>query len=470
MNTPAAFFSDGRSLDDWLSPILVKELRQGMRARVFILSFLLLQVFLVVLTLGNVAAQDDRNTLNSQNEFFWVIIGFVLLVLMPLRGLVAVSQEVKNHTMETILLTRLTAWRVVFGKWSALFAQSLLLVSAVLPYVVLRYFIGGQDVVADFKWIFFLLWLSGILNAAGIAVSGLGNPVIRTIVLVGVVLLTASSAGNIFSTGFSHGGAWEIIGWLFLFGLFIPALLFELTASGIAPVSENHAIRRRLLALLFFILAMGMCWVTHGDFRPGIVIPLIILTGICYYELAEKPRLLPRMIQSLAKRGWLGKIGGLFLLPGWPSALLFSLAIIPAAMGMGDFFIPPNSGIGWLLPIFAVLGSVLMPIFICHLFWPKMNQVVLMIVLYNIALTVIGEICAGFELLTHSRVDLALAFLPGLPSFYVVQNTGTGISSPDAMWYLIGNGTVLSVLILGLFVQSRAYFGGLLALFRSTNK
>ena len=56
MNFITLFFSDDRKLDDWLSPILVKELRQGMRARVFVISFLLLQLFLIVLVLGNVAA------------------------------------------------------------------------------------------------------------------------------------------------------------------------------------------------------------------------------------------------------------------------------------------------------------------------------------------------------------------------------------------------------------------------------
>jgi len=128
MSALAFLFPAGKSVDDWLSPILVKELRQGMRARVFVISYLLLQVFLSVLVLANAAAQGDSRALEDESHYFWVIVGFALLVLMPLRGLVSVSQEVKNRTMETIMLTRLTAWRVVFGKWSALFAQSLLLV------------------------------------------------------------------------------------------------------------------------------------------------------------------------------------------------------------------------------------------------------------------------------------------------------------------------------------------------------
>ncbi len=459
----------GKSLDDWLSPILVKELRQGMRARVFIISFLLLQVFLVVLVLGNVAAKDDSSTLDFQNHFFWVIIGFALLVLMPMRGLVAVSSEVKNRTMETIMLTRLTAWRVVFGKWSGLFAQSLLLVSAVLPYIVLRYFIGGDDVVSDFEWILLMLWFSGILISASIAVSAMGNPVVRIVILIGMIIVVINGTTELTPRGIGPEKPWEVVGWLLNLGFFIPALLFELTASGIAPVSENHALRRRLLAILFFVASWGLVSMSGRGFAAGVVMPLLILLAVCYYELAEKPRLVPRMIQTLADKGWWGRIQGLFLLPGWPSALLFSLVVIPTAMVICYQFVPPDTRVSWLLPIYAVLGSVLIPILVCHLFWPKMNQVLLMVVLYNLALTALTAILEGFANLTHFKVDEFLAFLPSMPVLLVALNADAQSISDSAAWYLIGNSVVLAAVILALLSGSRKYFREWNALFRSAN-
>jgi hypothetical protein len=462
-------FFNGKSPDDWLSPILIKELRQGMRARVFIVSFLLLQVFLVVLVLGNVAAKGDTSTLDFQNHFFWVIIGFALLVMMPMRGLVAVSLEIKNRTMETIMLTRITAWRVVFGKWSALFAQSLLLVSAVLPYIVLRYFIGGDDVVSDFEWILFMLWFSGILIAAGIAVSALGNPVVRIVILVGIIIVIVNGVGELVPRGIGLSKPWEIIGWLLILGFFIPALLFELTASGIAPIAENHAVRRRLLAVLFFVASCGLVSMSGGTFEAGTVVPLLVLIGVCYYELAEKPRLVPRMIQALARRGWLGRIAGLFILPGWPSALLFSLFVIPTAMIICYLFAPPDAKTGWLLPIFAVLGSVLPPILVCHLFWPKMNQVLLMAVLYNVVLTALAAILEGFATLTHFKVDEVLAFLPSVPVLMIATNAESGSLGHFQAWYLIGNGVVLAFVIIALFLGSREYYRKWHTLFQTAN-
>jgi len=469
MNSFLPPFLKGKSLDDWLSPILVKELRQGMRARVFVISFLLLQVFLVVLVLGNIAAKDDIGTLNSQNYFFWTIIGFALLVLMPMRGLAAVSSEIKNRTMETIMLTRLTAWRVVFGKWSALFAQSLLLVSAVLPYIVLRYFIGGDDVVSDFEWILILLWFSGILIATGISISAVGNSVIRIFLLVGIIFLIVSASDTIVPRGFGSGKPWEIVGWLLILGYFIPALLFEITSSGIAPVSENHAIRRRLLALLFFGAACGLARLSGSGFEDGVAVPLLVLIGVCYFELAEKPRLVPRMIQTLARKSWWGRVAGLFLLPGWPSALLFSLLVLPSAMGVYDHFVPPDPKEGWLLQIFAVFGSILTPILVCHLFWPKMNQVLLMVLLYNVILMAVASVLEGFASLTHFHVDEFLAFLPSIPVLYTAKEEDSDALGNFLGWYLTGNSVVLALVIIALLLATRKYFREWNTLFRSAH-
>jgi len=463
MSLKSVFLLSGRNLDDWLSPILVKELRQGMRARAFLIAFLLLQVFLVLLVVGNVAAQEDRNALDFQNHFFWVIIGFVLLALVPLRGLVAVSHEIKNHTMETIMLTRLTAWRVVVGKWSALFAQSVLLVSAVLPYVILRYFLGGDDVVSDFEAILLMLWLSGILIAASIAVSALGNAVIRIAILVAIVVGVSGGSDSFLSGTWSNGG-WETCGWLMIFGFFVPALLFELTASGIAPASENHAIRRRALALSFFISACLLGWLAKTSFQPGIVIPLLVLIGICYFDLSEKPRLLSRMVQSLVGNNPLGRIAALFFLPGWPSALLFSLVVIPFSIGLCFYFVPPDAGFGWLLPVFAVFGSVLLPIFICHLLWCRMKQVLLMVVLYNILLMGLTAVLDGFANLTHSGINGILDILPGIP--VLLTESEPDRFKDDLVWYLLGNGCCLVFVTVMLFLGSRSYYRELFGMIR----
>ena len=110
---------------DWLSPMLVKELRQGVRTRVFVLLFILLQLLMLLDLVAEPARRRHRaGRLGRHGVFLDHGGGCPSLVILPIGGLNAVGGEIKANTLELIFLTRLTAFRIVFGKWCALFAQS----------------------------------------------------------------------------------------------------------------------------------------------------------------------------------------------------------------------------------------------------------------------------------------------------------------------------------------------------------
>ena len=130
---PAALIAD---FSDRLSPILVKELRQGLRQPTFVIAFLCLQVLLCIVVLASVVSapvgsQDSLRAGTTVSGFFFVLLGIAILVVQPLRGLGALASEIKADTLDLLLLTRLNSWRITFGKWLALVSQSALLVVAV---------------------------------------------------------------------------------------------------------------------------------------------------------------------------------------------------------------------------------------------------------------------------------------------------------------------------------------------------
>jgi len=148
--TPGSNSSDTGSglvdFSDVIGPMVVKELRQGLRTRAFTWAFLFVQGFLLLFMMSGFSeSSDGRDTAGS----FWGLLQFALLIVMPFRGLNALNSEVRLNTMELITLTRMSAWRITYGKWLALVSQSLLLAVAVLPYIVLRYFFGGMNVLAE---------------------------------------------------------------------------------------------------------------------------------------------------------------------------------------------------------------------------------------------------------------------------------------------------------------------------------
>ena len=79
METPAP--PAGADFPDWLSPMLVKELRQGVRTRVFVALFILLQVaMLLTVSLTLLVAAHGLDT-STGTGFFWVFVGLPVLVV-----------------------------------------------------------------------------------------------------------------------------------------------------------------------------------------------------------------------------------------------------------------------------------------------------------------------------------------------------------------------------------------------------
>ena len=96
-------------------------------------------------------------------------------MVQPLRGISAVATEIKQNTIDLMVLTRLSAWRIVWGKWCAIMGQSALILLAILPYLILRYFFGGMQLFAEMALMLYLFVLSGALTAFTVGLSAVGS-------------------------------------------------------------------------------------------------------------------------------------------------------------------------------------------------------------------------------------------------------------------------------------------------------
>jgi hypothetical protein len=143
--------------------MIVKELRQGVQSGGFVWTFMGLQaVMCLVMSLGvstvDLAARGARDGFEF---FFWLAVTVAVLFVVPLRGLGAISGEQAGHKLDLVQLTQLSATKIVLGKWLAILAQALLLVTAILPYVVLRYFFGNVNVISSLA---IIVWLSASIR------------------------------------------------------------------------------------------------------------------------------------------------------------------------------------------------------------------------------------------------------------------------------------------------------------------
>lgn len=314
---------------DWLSPILVKELRQGMRTKVFITTFIAIQLFMIIGVLVSLSSPDDSG---ASSGLFWTVLGIGILFAMPVRGLGALGGEIKGNTLELMLLTQLSAWRITAGKWLALVLQSMLIVCAVLPYMVLRYFLGGVDIAEDLQSIGVMLASSVFLTAFFVGVS----PFVQTVigrVLLGFALVLAFQIIPIFffARRFSGGGGTSLDTSTLLMAAAIlgPLVIlefFEFGVGKIAPGAENHAAHRRLIAGLIMISAAIIGGISHEkSFMMGLAVAAI--TPICLGALSEETVAIPSVYRPFLRWKLLGRVAGIFLCPGWASGLCFTFLV-----------------------------------------------------------------------------------------------------------------------------------------------
>ncbi len=405
---------------DRLSPMLVKELRQGMRTHLFTIAFILLQAFMVLSVLIGASAPGNSPAVAG---FFWFFVIVALLIVMPVRGFAALTSEIQLNTMDLIQLTRLGAWRMTFGKWAALVAQTLLLVCGVLPYLVMRYFFGGIDLMKELLGLFWVLVISMVFTAITVGFSAFRSVLLRATVAVGLLILVmvgGELVDDLFrlmldptAAGASTGTTLLGMGACLFSATYLGWFMLDLGASRIAPEADNHATRKRLMALVF-----GLVVLTLPLF--GIhVLSCLLIAGItwmlvCLDALTERPTLLPSLLVPFSRR-WFLRPFPLLLAPGWPSGIFFYLL----CAGLFTVALQLHTGFGGLTLgerqiVISAAALVVFPLIPIHLFFRRITEPASIFGIYLLI-----QVCAavvGFFLMIMAEEtpvgDTAYLFVP----------------------------------------------------------
>jgi hypothetical protein len=403
---------------DWISPMVVKELRQNMRSRLFVFSFLVIQaamIFVAIIGLSASARQEDTSVMTG---FFWTIIGVLLLLVMPMSGLNAVGNERKANTLELMFLTRLSARRIVAGKWFAIVAQTILLVCAVLPYSVLRYFQGGINIGTELTIIATLLLSSILLSGMAVGLSPQSSRLMRTLLVVGGFIALQSVPRLFFGVSWFGGSVisgpglgWKIYGALIWLGILVLLLMLEFGASRISPLAENHSSSRRLLGLIM----IGAVEIFGRDFSasPLFTCSAIIMGAICVGALCEPPRFLPAIYRPFVRFGTVGKIAGRLLYPGWPSGVFYTVfaatALTAIARFQGGGSIDPK----WIIWAgIAAAGTLLFPAAILHGFASNSRRPFFVYIGIQVVLALLVALCASLAAFNVADFRSILALIP----------------------------------------------------------
>lgn len=362
---------------DWLPPMLVKELRQGLRGSLFLVLFLILQVAMTgVMIFATVDMVSPRGGELISIKIF-MIFSMMVLIVQPLRGLRSLADEIRENTLETLAVAGQGAGKMVFGKWAALSVQTVLLFITLLPYLILRYSIGGMNLVSEVVTLGLMLVLSLAMTAAAVAFSAYRSSVVRYtlgFLLLGVaaavfhwlhtiMIYRAQDHFMSLATRMSQG----FVAVFMVYCLHMIHLMLSHGTSLIAPAGEKRAAGKRLasVVMLLALVPVAHAKLVQMDF---FLIFLFMVTGpALVIALTESGPAVERP-SRLDRLGSPGRVAGAFLRPTRESGSLFAvlffcLFVYVLAEGAGS--LSATRGItyamGELSSLLAIAGALLVP-------------------------------------------------------------------------------------------------------------
>lgn len=366
---------------DRLSPMLVKELRQGLRTRAFVGVFLTLQIMLGIILLGAGTTSSSDNVGSTISNIIFIFFSVAVIIIQPMRGMSTLSSEIKDNTIDMMVLTRLSAWRIVVGKWSAIVSQSALILATIVPYLILRYFFGGMNLVGEVVVLILIFITSATLTAITVGLSAAPSIILRSILpIVGIpvagYMVLATLAFNVIGRGgsifdfcsFETSESKMTISLFLVACMYYSFFLLSIGTTLIAPYAENYSTLRRMIALVVSLVAamIGIIFITEVEIMISAY--SMIFTPVFAISLTEFGILVPPVVRKFSRYGLVGKFLGIFLLPGWATGVFFCYLLALIAIITSFFINASYWNNGTIIIGLSLLSSMVFPAILINFF------------------------------------------------------------------------------------------------------
>ncbi|MDC0710608.1 ABC transporter permease [Stigmatella sp. ncwal1] len=265
-------------LGERLNPLVVKEVRQGLRTRLFWVCFgLMLLACLLVSLLAYADMSGGSYRPKGQTYFFtfFVFLGLVHFFIIPYSAYRSLAREREDETWVLLTLTGLGPRRILRGKVASFLIQAGLYASAAGPFLLFSYYLNGIELMSILVvlalgalWLVFLTVLA--VCAATLADGRLGRAFMHFVVLGVLGLGVAQGLGVAFALSTGNPRWMREEEFLYVVGVALwlmvsyGALLFETAASRLSLSTEDYTRgpRRALLIqmVLSAVVLVGIWW------------------------------------------------------------------------------------------------------------------------------------------------------------------------------------------------------------------
>ncbi len=330
---------------DRLNPILVKEARQALRSRQFVITFMLMLAagwlwsFLGLASIGPSVYYSAEGP--KMLFVYHLILSFPLLVVAPYSAFHSLSSERQDRTYELLSITSLGARQILAGKMCAILLQMMVYLSAIFPCLAFTYLLRGLDIFTIVLVVSYTCLLSLALSATGLllgAIAPLRQRHIGVSVILALLLFGAFFCENVVIFQLIYFGGLAVVSTEFWIAQWVVAsifvnyfaIVFLAAHSQLLTISENRstALRWSLVAAqLTFVVWMVFLAVASGE--PEVLMGLIFFSTIFWYLCGvyltgEAGTLSPRVKRDLPQ-SVLGRAFLTWFVPGPGTGYMFVL-------------------------------------------------------------------------------------------------------------------------------------------------
>lgn len=371
-------------LAERLNPILIKEARQALKSRQFVVTFSLLLGFGWGWTFLGVGLWHETvfyGALGVEMLIgYYFVLSVPLLLVVPFSAFRSLAAEREDGTFELVSITALTSRQIVTGKLGSAVLQMIVYYSALSPAIVFTYMLRGIDVLTICLILLSTFLVSLFLSAIGLLLATVTRSRNWQVFLSVVFLLSLVTMGIWWSSmimamlysplPYDEHVFWAVVLCLVSFVVSFMALVIRAAAGQITFASENRATVLRIMLVVQQLMWIG--WMTYFwiDMAAPEILVIMIAFGGIYWALAgafmsgETAELSPRarreLPQSVLGRtaltwfnpgsgtGYVFAILNMSVLVLVPIALMYSAEAWGVLLDVVQAF--KSSMLGWLLP------------------------------------------------------------------------------------------------------------------------
>jgi len=350
-------------LGDRLNPILVKEARQAMKSRQFVVTFSLLLIcgwlWTVLFVVSGLPAIFFAPVGPGVLVGYYIVLSVPLLIVVPYAAFRSLAGEWEDGTFELLSITTLSARQIVAGKLASAVLQMMVYYSALAPCIAFTYLLRGIDIITVALLLGYSFAASLLLSSFGLMMATVTRvrhwQVLLSVVLVMALLVFTFVWDMAFSAFLIEGETMPLdqpefwIAHLCGLTFYVPAVLLLLfvAAGQITFASENRSTPIRVLLLVPHLLLVGwFVYLWHRVGHESVLYTMIFFAGV-YWAVAgailtgETAELSPRALRQLPQ-SFLGRMLFTWLNPG--SATGYVFAILNLATVVLIAFAVPASG------------------------------------------------------------------------------------------------------------------------------